>query len=161
MECLQLSITNQFLRMIHMKNIANEPIFIDETENSAINTVIKKGIIDYNAPFFGANPSQPFTIYIKDIQSNVIAGLTGFYKGKYTRVDLVWIHEDFRHQGLGRKLILKLEEFSKIKGCRYIQLDTFDFQARPFYEKLGFKCIGTVSKWVEDRDCHFMRKTLF
>ncbi|WP_337589150.1 hypothetical protein [Legionella shakespearei] len=54
----------------------------------------------------------------------------------------------------------KLEQFSKMKGCLYIQLDTFDFQARPFYEKLGFECVGTISKWVDDRDCHFMRKIL-
>lgn len=140
--------------------MANESIFIDETGDAKIEAVIKKGIIDFNTPFFGQNPAQPFTIYIKDTKSDVIAGLTGFYKEKYARVDLLWVHEAFRHQGLGKKLILKLEEFSKIKGCAYIQLDTFDFQGRPFYEKLGFECIGTVSKWVEDRDCHFMRKTL-
>lgn len=143
-----------------MNNMATNDIFIDETDNSVINSVIKKGIIDYNAPFFGSNPSQPFTIYIKDLKSEVIAGLTGFYKGKYVRVDLFWVHNEYRHQGLGKKLILKLEEFSKTKGCYYIQLDTFDFQARPFYEKLGFECIGTISRWVEDRDCHFMRKTI-
>jgi GNAT superfamily N-acetyltransferase len=143
-----------------MENMAANDIFIDETDNSLINSVIKKGIIDYNAPFFGSNPSQPFTIYIKNLQSEVIAGLTGFYKGKYARVDLFWVHNEFRYQGLGKKLILKLEEFSKIKGCCYIQLDTFDFQARPFYEKLGFECLGTISRWVEDRDCHFMRKTI-
>lgn len=86
--------------------------------------------------------------------------MTGYYKGKYARVDLLWVDETFRQHGLGRKLILKLEELCRVKGCSYIQLDTFDFQARPFYEKLGFKCIGTIHKWVEGRDCHFMRKTL-
>ena len=143
-----------------MENITNETFFIDETENPEINSVIKKGIIDYNSPFFGSNSAQPFTIYIKDSKSEVIAGLTGFYKGKYSRVDLLWVQEDYRSKGIGKKLVLKLEEFSKSKGCLYIQLDTFDFQARPFYEKMGFKCVGTVSKWVEERDCYFMRKTL-
>jgi GNAT superfamily N-acetyltransferase len=135
-------------------------IFIDETENSDLIKVIKKGIIEYNAPFFGSNPSKSFIIYIKNYKLDIIAGLTGFYKGKYARVDLFWVDKAVRHQGLGKRLILKLEEFCKIKGCCYIQLETFDFQARPFYEKLGFECIGTVSKWVEDRDCYFMRKTL-
>ncbi|CEK11812.1 GNAT family N-acetyltransferase [Legionella hackeliae] len=143
-----------------MENLVGNDIFIDETESPAINAIIKKGIIDYNAPFFGSTPSLPFTIYIKDFKSNVIAGLTGFYREKHARVDLFWVQNEFRNQGLGRKLILKLEEFIKTKGCRYIQLDTFDFQARPFYEKLGFECIGTISKWVEDRDCHFMRKII-
>ena len=143
-----------------MVNMAANDIFVDETDNSVISSVIKKGIIDYNAPFFGSNPSKPFTIYIKNLNSEVIAGITGFYKGKYVRVDLFWVHNEFRHQGLGKKLSVKLEEFSKTKGCSYIQLDTFDFQARPFYEKLGFECIGTIPKWVEDRDCHFMRKAI-
>ncbi|KTD46196.1 GNAT family N-acetyltransferase [Legionella quateirensis] len=143
-----------------MDNVANEKIFVDETENSAVYNVIKKGIIDFNSPYFGSKPSQPFNIYIIDSRSDVIAGLTGFYKGKYARVDLFWVHEHFRNQGLGKKLFFKLEQFSKMKGCLYIQLDTFDFQARPFYEKLGFECVGTISKWVDDRDCHFMRKIL-
>ena len=134
-----------------MENMVAHEIFIDETDNSEINSVIKKGIIDYNSPFFGSNPSQPFTNYIKNLKSEVIAGLTGFYKGKYVRIDLFWVHNELRHQGLGKKLILELEEFSKAKGCCHIQLDTFDFQARPFYEKLGFECIGTISSWVEDR----------
>ncbi|WP_256597211.1 GNAT family N-acetyltransferase [Legionella hackeliae] len=59
-----------------------------------------------------------------------MAALTGFYREKYARVDLFWVQNEFRNQVLGRKLILKLEEFITTKGCRYIQLDTFDFQAR-------------------------------
>ncbi|CAM2861519.1 GNAT family N-acetyltransferase [Legionella worsleiensis] len=135
-------------------------IYIDETDNSEISAIIKQGILDYNAPFFGSNFLTPFTIYMKDLQSEIIAGLTGSYRGKYVRVDFFWVHKDFRHQGLGSKLMMKLEEFSKAKECRFIQLDTFDFQARPFYEKLGFECVGTIPRWIEGQDFHFMRKAI-
>ena len=30
------------------------------------------------------------------------------------------------------------------RGCAIVWLDTFEFQARPFYEKLGFTVFGTL-----------------
>ncbi|WP_206425200.1 GNAT family N-acetyltransferase [Rickettsiales endosymbiont of Stachyamoeba lipophora] len=61
---------------------------------------------------------------------------------------------------MGRKLFAELEQYAKSKNCKYIQLDTFEFQAKPFYEKLGFKCIGTIKEWIKGYDWHFMRKVL-
>mgnify|MGYP000379004380 CR=1 FL=1 len=140
---------------------SDETICIDETNDEKINNVIKDGVRNYNAPYFGSNRLKSFTIYIKNIESNIIAGLIGSYREKrYLHIDLLWVEETLRDRGLGKKLILKCEEFSKINGCSYIQLDTFDFQARPFYEKLGFECVGTIPQWTEGRDCYFMKKTL-
>jgi hypothetical protein len=30
------------------------------------------------------------------------------------------------------------------RGCSAVWLDTFEFQARPFYEKLGYRLFGTL-----------------
>jgi len=96
----------------------------------------------------------------KNPKNNIIAGLYGWYSKKYLRVEMTWVNEHYRNQSLGTQLFQQLDIYARSKGCQYIQLDTFDFQARPFYEKLGFACIGTIPKWIEGRDCHFMRKKL-
>ncbi|MHC5783296.1 GNAT family N-acetyltransferase [Aliivibrio fischeri] len=41
--------------------------------------------------------------------------------------------------GIGSKLIAELELFSKEKGLQQIRTETLDFQAKPFYEKNGYK----------------------
>ncbi len=59
----------------------------------------------------------------------------------------LWVDETCRGQGLGSMLIRQAERAVKEKGCYYLCLGTMDFQARPLYEKHGFK-VFTVNKNV-------------
>ena len=59
----------------------------------------------------------------------------------------LWVDEKHRGQGLGSMLIRQAERAVKEKGCYYLCLGTMDFQARPLYEKHGFK-VFTVNKDV-------------
>ncbi len=133
---------------------------IDETNNPDIINVIKKGVFEFNKPYFGSYQSKVITIYAQNEDARVIGGIVGNTLDKYLRVDWVWVDEAYRSQGIGTGLFKVLEKFAYEHHFQFIQLDTFDFQARPFYEKLGFQCVGTIPKWLDGRDCHFMRKTL-
>lgn len=135
-------------------------VLVDETNDERINNTIKQGVLAFNQPYFGVQEAKPFTIYIIDDNKSILCGLYGCHFDKYIRVDMTWVDESYRKKGFGKKLFQKLDEYARQKHCKYIQLDTFDFQAKPFYEKMGFECIGTIPKWVEGYDCHFMRKTL-
>lgn len=142
---------------------ASMNIIVDETENKFVIDIIRNGVLEFNAPYFGRNEIKPFVIYStqsKNPNEKILGGLCGYYGKKYIRVDLLWVDESSRQKGIGAELLKKLDEFAYAKNCKYIQLDTFDFQARPFYEKFGYVCIGTVDKWIEGHDCYFMRKTL-
>jgi GNAT superfamily N-acetyltransferase len=59
----------------------------------------------------------------------------------------LWVDEPCRGQGLGSVLIRQAQHAVKEKGCYYLCLGTMDFQARPLYEKHGFK-VFTVNKNV-------------
>jgi GNAT superfamily N-acetyltransferase len=56
----------------------------------------------------------------------------------------LWIDEAYRGHGHGRKLMASAEEEGRRRGCTAVWLDTFEFQARPFYEKLGYSSFGTL-----------------
>jgi GNAT superfamily N-acetyltransferase len=56
----------------------------------------------------------------------------------------LWIDEAYRRHGHGRKLMAAAEEEGRRRGCTAVWLDTFEFQARPFYEKLGYSQFGTL-----------------
>lgn len=133
---------------------------IEEKNVKEIADIIEQGVSTYNQPYFGEiKEDKKFAIYIRH-SNNIIGGISGNIFNKYIRVGFAWIDENYRNKKLGTKLFKELEKFAKSKNCTFIQLATFDFQARPFYEKIGFECLGIIPKWLEGRDCAFMRKVL-
>ena len=45
-------------------------------------------------------------------------------------------------------------------GCAHAYLDTFDFQARPFYERLGYTVFGLQDDYPPGHRRFFQRKVL-
>ena len=71
----------------------------------------------------------------------------------------LWIDEAYRRNGNGRKLMAAAEEEGRRRGCTAVWLDTFEFQARPFYEKLGYSSFGTLD-YPAGFKRFFLQKTL-
>ena len=46
------------------------------------------------------------------------------------------------------------------RGCRHAYLDTFDFQARPFYEKQGYAAFGVQDDYPPGHRRYFVEKGL-
>ena len=46
------------------------------------------------------------------------------------------------------------------RGCWGAYLNTFSYQARPFYEKLGYQVFGTLDVYPAGHQEFFMRKRL-
>ncbi|WP_237740856.1 GNAT family N-acetyltransferase [Legionella anisa] len=80
--------------------------------------------------------------------------------GTLCRVFTVWIHEKQRRKGLGRELFVKLDAFAKENNCKMIQLDTAEFQAKGFYEKLGYQVIATLPDNFMGYTSYILRKYL-
>jgi predicted N-acetyltransferase YhbS len=59
----------------------------------------------------------------------------------------LWVNEANRGGGIGTALMQEAEKEARHRGCTGIFLDTYSFQARPFYERLGFSVFGEL------RDC--------
>jgi GNAT superfamily N-acetyltransferase len=55
-----------------------------------------------------------------------------------------WVGEAARRKDVGRRLMAQCEDEARKRGASVLYLDTFSFQARPFYEKLGYKVFGTL-----------------
>lgn len=55
------------------------------------------------------------------------------------------VHPDFRRSGVGTQLVEDLLEELKETDCRYIYLEVrlSNLEARKFYERFGFRVIGT------------------
>ncbi len=44
------------------------------------------------------------------------------------------------------------------RGCKWARLETFSFQARGFYEKLGYRVIGALHDFPPGGSVYWMRK---
>lgn len=91
-------------------------------------------------------------------------GLAGAALGEAGRgwlhVSVVWVDESHRKLGVGSTLVRAIEAEALRLGCHSAYLDTFSYQARPFYEKLGYAVFGVLDDYPPGHQRYYMRKRL-
>ena len=134
---------------------------IDYTDNPdrADYQVVHQAMVKFNSDNFGQSPDF-FYFFLRDENSKVVGGTFGTLYKSTIFVDSLWVHDDLRGQGLGTELMEKAEHFARSKGCKHSTTDTFDFQAKPFYEKLGYKVIADMPDYYNGCRRWFLRKIL-
>ncbi len=85
----------------------------------------------------------PFMIVIKE-NDLTIAGAQCASTWKWMNIKLLWVEESHSRKGLGRKIMLEIEEEARKRGCLGVHVDTFEFQALEFYQKLGYSIFGEI-----------------
>lgn len=89
----------------------------------------------------------------------VVGGAVGRTGWAWLYVGRLWVADDLRGKGLGSRLMTVLEVAARGRGCIGAWLDTFSFQARPFYEHLGYRQFGELRDFPPGHSPHFMAKT--
>ena len=79
-----------------------------------------------------------------DENKNVIAGILGETYWGWCHIDILWVDEKYRMQGLGSKLLEAAESEAKKRGCHSVHVDTMSWQAPAFYKKHGYKIISEL-----------------
>ncbi len=98
----------------------------------------------FNKTKAGAMNYRKLCILLRDKNSNIIGGLDGKIFWEWLFVDNLAVDDTFRHQGLGSQLLLAAEKEAHKHGCGGAYLDTYSFQALPFYKKHGYEVFGTL-----------------
>ena len=105
--------------------------------------------------------SRPLVLLLSDPDSEeIVGGLYGSTGFSYLYVNLLFIPESMRRAGVGRKLMTEAEAEAIRRGCRAAVLDTFSFQARGFYEKLGYSVFGTLDDYPPGHSRFYLTKRL-
>ncbi len=85
------------------------------------------------------------------------AGVTAF---RILYVSTVFVDEDYRRKGCGRRLIREMERRAVEMGVNLIRIDTFGFQGKEFYEALGYEIVGSYENAVDGYSEYFFVKRL-
>lgn len=59
-------------------------------------------------------------------------------------LDLLAVMPEFRGRGVGTTLVAAAEKWAADRNLAYVYLGTWDFQARAFYEKLGYEAFARL-----------------
>ena len=106
-------------------------------------------------------PEQDRVLKITDSEGSLIAGIVAVIHGwGIAELDLLWVDERYRGQGMASALIQEVEVFFRENGCTLAVVDTFDFQARPLYERHGYSLCGTVDNFPKGHCKYYLKKRL-
>ena len=100
------------------------------------------------------------SVFMRDRKNRVVGGVVGYTFGDWLHVGLLWVEESLRNEGYGTRLLKMIENGAVKYGCKHVDLDTFSFQAKPFYEKHGYTLFATLDSYPEGHSKHFLKKDL-
>ena len=96
-----------------------------------------------------------------DMLIGMASGLS--HQNKWFYLSDLWVHENYRKQGLGAKLLATLEDEIKSAGIKHIYTCTTAYNSNEiFYEKQGYQQCFTFENYFEVKNGHhvYMRKDI-
>ena len=124
---------------------AMENQLTEEGDIDALAAAVRAGIRNADPPDVGRRDYQPIGLSIRASDGAIVGGVYGATMWGWLMVDGLWVTEELRGKGLGRRLMLAAEAVAVERGCHGSSLGTFDFQARVFYERLGYTVLGELT----------------
>ena len=121
---------------------------------------IREGLRKHNEPFLGSVRQTDVVCYLNNVDGKKIAGLVGELWGDWLFVRYLWVDENHKKGGLGSQLLEKAENFAREEGCHSSFLDTFSFQAKPFYERHGYKVQMVLNDYPVTTKRYYLVKSL-
>ena len=124
-------------------------------------TAIREALRAHNRESSGfSGPSGELVLCLEDENGVTKGGLTARYGYQWMFIELLIVPKEARGRDLGTKLMMQAEQVARDNGLNGIWLDTFTFQARGFYEKLGYTVFGEISDYPQKFSRFYLEKRL-
>ena len=117
-------------------------------------------IRSYNRSIRETAESEPLNLYIEDEQGQLLAGLVAETFGNWLEIEYLFVKDDLRGQGIGSQLLQRAESEAKNRNCRYVFVNTYQFQAPAFYQKHDYQEVFTLKDYPCTGQRHYYQKDL-
>ena len=130
--------------------------FIDER----VRQFIVNGIDYYSIAATGLPNYLPINFVLRADRGDVLGGLLGQLWGSWLQVTHLWITEGARGAGYGTRLVNDAESYARSHGAIGATVETHSFQARPFYERLGYEVFARLDGYPPGHVKFYLMKAL-
>ena len=120
-------------------------LIVSDVHDEAAVAELRERIIAFNIAETGYDDGRSLSCFLRGDDGKMYAGLDGFTWGGYAMIEWLWVAEESRGNGLGRRLVLAAEREAAARGCSVVRVNTHTFQAPDFYRTLGYSEIGTAA----------------
>ena len=114
----------------------NYDIHDDMTQEEAL--FVRQGLSEFAHRFTEPRNYREFGVVLRDENGDASGGIMGNTIWHWLRIDVLWVPDELRGKGYGHRLLDRAEELGRSRGCNFAMLDTFEFEARDFYEAHGY-----------------------
>ena len=115
------------------------------------------GLVGYNETHVGQSGYRE--LYVLERRGEqLIGGLLGSTQWNWLFIGHLWVADAARGSGVGRRLIWAAQKEAVARDCDHAHCDTFQFQALPFYEKLGFEVFGRLEDYPPGYSRFYLQK---
>jgi GNAT superfamily N-acetyltransferase len=118
------------------------------------------GVRSYNVSLTGHERPRAVASILRDQGGNIVGGAHGELWGASVHIAAMWVAESHRGKGYGSALLTAVEDYASNHGHLLSYLETTSFQARPFYEGLGYTVFGELPGIAPGCILFFLRKKL-
>jgi GNAT superfamily N-acetyltransferase len=99
-------------------------------------------------------------IFVRNRADEVMGGVIANCFGGWVYISLLWIEKSLRNLGYGTRLMHLVEAEAIQCGCQNAHVDTYSFEAKPFYERLGYEVFATLDDYPKGYCKYFLKKRL-
>ena len=121
---------------------------------------IRDSLKVFNNKSVGEDGHALLNIVEYDFDANVIGGILGGTYWGWMYIDVLWVHESHRENGIGSKLLIEAEKEAIRRGCHHVHVDTMSWQAPEFYKKHGYEVIGILPDIPNGNKKYLLQKCL-
>lgn len=137
----------------------NPKLELTDSDQPEVRKLLYGGLAAHNRKSVDAPQVRPLWILLRqEDRGPVIGGLMGATAWSHFRIEALYVPELMRGTGIGSRIVRMAEEEARRRGCIGVWLDTYSFQAREFYERLGYGVLGEIADYPPGHTRYFMKK---
>ena len=140
------------------RDLTTPRIVVAAAPTEADRAAILAGLAAFNRGLADPGVVGPLAVLIQDGDGATIGGLWGRTLFRWLHIELVFVPPDLRGAARGRVLVREAEAVAAESGCIGAFLETYSFQARGFYEKLGYRLVGSIEDCPPGVARHILQK---
>jgi len=133
---------------------------LTDVADDEVRKLIVAPLVEYNESKAGPGHNRPLAVVVRDKDHAVVGGMWGATGYGWLFTQLLIVPASMRGHGVGTQVMQRAEQEAIARGCHSAWLDTHEFQAKAFYERLGYIAFAELPNYPTGFARVFMKKSL-